>query len=362
MRAALALVPVSIAACALLALPSANRPSADAGRDAAVRRGLAFIYRTASDTENFAAYGHDYLWCFCAIARTAADPELGAMATRLGRESALRWRAEHKRVSQDLGANDIFQLLSGSQASDCLGVPDEPLKEAVRQAVGRFSPKEVFRFDAAKEPPPDDVPRRCAKCGAANSRGTRVCERCGARLNMWDRYAVWCDAIISSFTSDRYGMRLGGSFENVVRWLPEMRPYPGPGGEDVNLYRHAAYAVTHLVYSFNDYSRFHLRPEWFPEEFQFLTLHFMHNIEVEDLELVGEHMDTLRSFGLTENDPRIAAGIRFLLSRQNPDGSWGDANAPDVYNRYHSTWTAIDGLRSYAWQGESVTFPQALRR
>jgi hypothetical protein len=77
---------------------------------------------------------------------------------------------------------------------------------------------------------------------------------------------------------------------------------------------------------------------------------------------VGEYLDTLRSFGLNESDPEVAAGIRFLLARQNPDGSWGDPNDSDIYNRYHSTWTAIDGLRAYARQGESVTFPEALCR
>jgi hypothetical protein len=50
--------------------------------------------------------------------------------------------------------------------------------------------------------------------------------------------------------------------------------------------------------------------------------------------------------------------MQFLLSRQNPDGSWGDMNETDIYHRYHPTWTAIDGLRRYAWRGERLSFPR----
>jgi len=32
----------------------------------------------------------------------------------------------------------------------------------------------------------------------------------------------------------------------------------------------------------------------------------------------------LKFFGLAEDDPLIQNGIEFAMSRQNPDGSWGD--------------------------------------
>ena len=47
---------------------------------------------------------------------------------------------------------------------------------------------------------------------------------------------------------------------------------------------------------------------------------------------------------------------------QNKDGSWGDVTDKDIYQRYHPTWTAVDGLRDYAFQGEGVSFPEALSR
>jgi hypothetical protein len=45
----------------------------------------------------------------------------------------------------------------------------------------------------------------------------------------------------------------------------------------------------------------------------------------------------------------MRSGFDFLLSRQNPDGSWGITKTTDIDRRYHSTWTAVDGLREYRW-------------
>jgi hypothetical protein len=64
---------------------------------------------------------------------------------------------------------------------------------------------------------------------------------------------------------------------------------------------------------------------------------------------MGEYLDSLRAFGLTSQDPLIRTGFEYLLSSQNPDGSWGDPQNRNVYGRYHPTWTAIDGLRDYRW-------------
>lgn len=369
MRGPLALALISIAALLTLNLrpPALHPPRSgltvpDRDRALAIQRGLAFIHTTAVVPENFASYGQDFLWCFCTIARTSADPELSQTAWRFGHELALRWRAAHSQLGQAVGPDELYELTGGSQSADCLGIPDESLKREIRQAANRLTAEEVFGFDPAKEPPPDDIPKTCRKCGNQDSRGTRICRRCGTTLVMQDRYGVWCDAVIVAFTGERYGVRLGGGFADVVQWLPRMLPYPAPNDTDEAVYRHAAYAITHVVYAFSDYNYYRLRREWLPREFDFLKSNLTHSIQTEDPELLGEYLDTLKSFGLTRKDPLLAAGIAFLLARQKPDGSWGDPAESDIYNRYHSTWTAIDGLRDYAWRGERVSLPDALRR
>ncbi len=321
-------------------------------RDVAIRRGLHFIYTTATDPGNFKEYGGDYLWCFYGIASTSSDHELSRMAQSMGRERARQWRAEHPSVPKDASADEIQSLVFASYAADGLGVRDERMKRELIRAAGRYRPEDYLGFDPQKEPPPGDIPEQCGRCGKYNRRGVRVCERCGSHLTMRSPYDVLEDAVITVYSGDRYGVRLGGRLEDVTQWLVKMRPYRG----DV------AYAVTHIVYALNGYSRFRLRPEWLPDEFAFLRANLMETIAEDDPETTGEFLDTLKSFGLSDADPLIRSGIAFTLSQQNPDGSWGDPKAGDVYERYHPTWTAIDGLRDYAWHGEGVTSKEALRR
>jgi len=86
------------------------------------------------------------------------------------------------------------------------------------------------------------------------------------------------------------------------------------------------------------------------------------SITDNDPETTGEFVDTLKSFGLTGQDPLIGKGVEFIMRTQHADGSWGDRSDNDPYVAYHSTWTAINGLMDYAWAGEGVSFPEALRR
>ena len=77
---------------------------------------------------------------------------------------------------------------------------------------------------------------------------------------------------------------------------------------------------------------------------------------------MGEFLDTVKSFGLTEADPLIKPAWS-LSYRDSTRTAAGEMLAIyDVYHRYHSTWTGINGLMDYAWQGEKVSFPEALRR
>ena len=174
-------------------------------------------------------------------------------------------------------------------------------------------------------------------------------------------YDVLCDALITTYTGERYGIRLGARYADVTRRLPSMRPYPA-GKNETAAFDDVAHAITHVIYTLNDYSAWRLRPEWLPDEFRFLKSNLKQLLGGNDSETLGEFLETLRSFGVTENDTDMRAGFEFLLSRQNDDGSWGERNSRSIYTRYHSTWTAMNGLMEYAWRGEGVSFPEALMR
>jgi hypothetical protein len=64
---------------------------------------------------------------------------------------------------------------------------------------------------------------------------------------------------------------------------------------------------------------------------------------------------------MTEGDKLIRLGMKYQLSHQNPDGSWGNMKSKDAYTRYHTTWTAIDGLREYAFRGERLRRPGLMK-
>ncbi|MBC8031008.1 MAG: hypothetical protein H7Z16_12920 [Pyrinomonadaceae bacterium] len=274
----------------------------------------------------------------------------------MGRERARLWRREYGEVSRNAEAEDVADLVFGSDAADRMGVRDDVLKKRLQRIAARFSSRDFLFFDPSTEPPPKDMPMECG-CGEHNPRGRKICQRCRTSLTMMSAYEVWSSALTTSYTGQQYGVRLGASYTDVLNWLPVMRPYPNPPkhGDSSDFYW-AIYAVTHVVYTLNDYSAYKLSPSWLPDEYAFLKRNLTEAIKMADPEALGEFLDSLKSFGLVESHPLIRKGMNYLLSSQNGDGSWGDADAEDIYERFHSTWTGIDGLREYSWRGERLSF------
>ncbi len=366
-RRRMLLAPLALAPFAFPRAASAKRlwPGArysEEQRTRTIQRGLRFIYSTAVKPKNFAEHGDDYLWCFYTISNTAADPSLKKMARKMGEECARAWRRLRPRVPAEADANEISSLVFGSHAADQLGQRNERIEAELRRAAAPFRAADYLSFDPVRELPPADVPETCARCGNDNPRGRRRCATCGAKLDMTDPYEVLCDALIATYSGERYGVRLGASYPEVTALLPKMRPYRGYDGGKNERFVATAYAVTHVVYTMNDYGTWRLKPEWLPAEHAFLRDNLRASIAIDDPETTGEFLDTLKAFGTADDDPLIRAGVEFVLSTQNRDGSWGDVTDKDIYQRYHPTWTAVDGLRDYAFRGERVSFPDALAK
>ncbi|HKR01990.1 MAG TPA: hypothetical protein VJT09_15020 [Pyrinomonadaceae bacterium] len=329
----------------------------EADRQRAILRGLSFIYRTALDRKNFDEYGQDYLWCFYSLSAALKDPLVRSTARRMGTERARAWRRSHRFVSWDADAATISSLAYGNDAAESLGVRDDELKRQLRRAAPRFKARDYLLFDPKTEAPPDDVPDECPRCQANNSRGSRVCFVCKTPLVMRTRYDVWYDALITTYVGDRSGINLGAHYADVLKWLPTLRPYPAVPGGAGEEFHDTVYAITHIVYTLNNYSQYKLSPQLLQPEFEFLRTNLKAAIEDGDDDMLGEFMDSLRAFGLTTSDPLIRAGMEYYLSHQNEDGSWGEKNERDIYLRYHPTWNAIAGLGEYDWQGEGLSFP-----
>jgi hypothetical protein len=330
----------------------------EADRKRAVMRGLRFIYRTALKQQNFEDYGQDYLWCFYTLSVAVRDADVRSMARRMGLERALAWRRAHRFVSADADAATVSNLAYGNDAAESLGVYDPKLKEQLKREALRFKARDYLLFDPLVEPPPEDVPDDCHRCGASNARGSKVCFICKTPLVMRTRYDIWYDALITTYVGTRSGVHLGASYADVLKWLPSLRPYRASPQNEGEEFHDTVYAITHIVYTLNNYSESQLSPRLLPQEFEFLKTNFRAAIAEDDADMLGEFMDSLRAFGLTTSDPLMRAGMEYYLSHQNRDGSWGDDKEKDIYLRYHPTWNAVAGLSEYAWAGEGLSFPE----
>jgi len=321
-------------------------------------RGLRFIHRVALKPRHFKVYGSNLLYFFNFVATTSKSPALREAAREMASHHIGRRNGDATRFPPDPDADDITQLVLAGHSAEKHGLRDRALKARLRRAAEGFRAEEYLWFDPLVEPPPDDVPEAC-DCGAGNERGRKRCRGCRRKLSYMTRYRVWCLALTTAYSGESYGVRLGASYAEVLRWLPYLRPYRGPEGGANHDFYDAVYAISHLVYTLNDYGRYRLSPAWLPEEFEFLSANLSEAIARDDPDMAGEFLDSLLAFGRTHDDPVMRPGVEFLLSCQNRDGSWGDRQA-EIYARYHATWAALDGLREYDWRGEKLRFPEVL--
>jgi hypothetical protein len=274
----------------------------------------------------------------------------------MGRERARAWRATHRELPAEADAGTVADFAFGDDAATSLGLPDARLRRQLRRAAARFTARDFMLFDPVSEPPPSDVPEECEFDRAAHERGSKDCRRCGRPLRMRTRHDVWYDALIAAYVSERAGVPVGASYAEVFRWLPSLRPYRGSEAGRNSEFYDTVYALTHVVYTLNDYGQRRLSPRWLPREFEFLRANVREAVALGDADMLGEFLDSLRAFGLTEDDPALREGLEYLLANQNADGSWGDASQRDVYLRYHPTWGGVAALSNYRWRGFSPRF------
>lgn len=332
-------------------------PDQIANRETSIKRGLDFIYRVASTPDGFDSYGSLSICCFALVAATSRGASLRQLAKSRALKLAQRWDRAHPFVPSDANPDLIRRLILVRYALSRIGLRDAGLNAQIRIAVKRFSAYDLLGFDPVSEPPALDLPYPC-DCGLKNQRGRKFCKQCRRRLEIQSRYRVWMGALASTYVSERCGMLFGGRYLDVLKWLPMMRPYPVGAGENVEILRDAIYAVTHIVYTLNDYGTYRLSQRWLPREFAFLKVNVASACERNDPELLGELLDSLKAFGLRASHPLIMRGTSYLMAEQNEDGSWGDPDEENIRTRCHTTWTAIDGLRGYAWRGERLSRPE----
>lgn len=202
------------------------------------------------------------------------------------------------------------------------------LKAELQSAATRYTARDFLGFDAPNEPPSVAGPRR---------------------------FDLYTDALIDTWFGDAYGIKLGASHRDVVKWLPQMRPYQ-QGDEELEV--DEFYTITHVIYTLGGYLQERVSPAGLEPEIAFLKHEMIWAIANDAPEMVAEGIDSLKALGM-DRDPLVRKGEEYLLANQRPDGAWaGDQG--DVYTLYHSAWAGIDGLRDHRFRGAVVTIAERL--
>lgn len=320
-------------------------------RHAAIERGLKFIHQFGSEERSFTDYGAFLICCFALLATTSRDPKLRQLGRNRAGQLLRRWSLKHPRLPDNASADLLFEFVLVRYAQRRLGVRDPAGAAPLNAVASKSSAVDLLGFEAQTEPPPDDLSYPC-DCGFQNQRGRKTCKQCKRRLRVRSRYRVWLEALANSYVAEQTGVTFGARYADVLQWISFMRPYPVVDEADEEVLSDAVYAVTHVVYTLNDYNTYRLSPRLLPEEFAFLKANVRAASARRDPEVMGELLDSLRAFGLRSTHPLIIRGTKFLLENQNEDGSWGDRDEKNIRTRCHTTWTAIDGLRAFAWRRE----------
>lgn len=80
--------------------------------------------------------------------------------------------------------------------------------------------------------------------------------------------------------------------------------------------------------------------------------------EAQDIELVGEFVQTLKCLGHSENEIIIQRAIEYLLSCRHESGAWG---VEDQFARaYHTTVCAIGNGKYFSFPTRFIVFPGAI--
>ena len=314
----------------------------------AARRGLQLLQRLARRESTFAKYSGHLLPAFYFIATTSRDAALRRHALSAGRERARHWKRQWHLKRRRLDAGRLLDEICAGYAAQQLGISHRRIRRDLEAEIARYPARDLLGFDPVSETIPRNLPEEC-ECGGVNERGLRRCRKCRRRLAARSQYDVWYRALISVYFCERYGVRLPVSYADIMKLLPTLRPYPSRRSR---CYRDAIYAVTHIVYTLNDYNRSRLPARRLRRERAFLEKSLPWAIRQGEADTVGEILDSLAGCGLADTHPLMIRGRAFLLEQQRDDGGWGDEG--DDYGRFHSVWTCIDGLRDYRWHARQA--------
>ncbi|MEN8150790.1 MAG: hypothetical protein ABFS86_13285, partial [Planctomycetota bacterium] len=290
-----------------------------ARRDRAVLDGMAWMEEFIGRGSHLEELQTDPAFLFLELAETAGREEVRRRALAVARRFAGPTAARFLALDEPLGPGETVDLIELLPEADALGLDVGPLRERALAALARHRGFAAL-YGVALD-------------GLADASSA---ERFDVAMSVYS--LAKAEAVFGEEFRVEPGIR------EVLDVLGEVPLVSAEG--DRFAFREDAYLATHVAYLLNHYNRLRLDRADAPWVVTYLRANFRAVLEAGDVELVGEFLDVFRTLGGTEeNDGDIRAGTEFLLSVQNPDGSWGSpAGTEDVYDALHLTWCAVCGL------------------
>jgi hypothetical protein len=315
-------------------------------------KGIDFIAAFATNKINLRDYAADILFFFYHLATTTDDPMIKNKALSRGRKVASHWR-ELQSVPKEI--TRLFHTLVAEQAATDLGIKDRSFRLRLHGKISLELIIEFLGFDPVNQAPPENLTDQCQLCKIQNRPGRVYCVSCRKKLTKLSRYDVWLNAIVITHHLHK-NMLLGGELlTHVLKWIEQMRPYPT---EPIKLQAEAweaSYAITHIIYAITNYSHRQISKHGLQVEYRYLENACQQAMANNDMDLLGECVDGLRSFKQSKQPVWLSNVQQYILLQQNQDGSWGNMDDPP-HRRMHTTWTSIDAIRSYAWAEPTTSF------
>ncbi len=293
-------------------------------RDQAVLRAVSWMRSYLETDAHLDALGTDAVLIFRELA-SSRNPQIRSQADAVAERLIKRLRAGMLAGWTSEPANNADL----STALDLLGLEKKPLAPDAMRLL-RLAERDFAR-----------LPTAAALHGVSDKRL--------AAANEDELY----DLLMESYVIEKAMARFPRSFPGrsglgkVLRFIARRRFVSYVDDGDGELFFDHAYLMTHFAFVVSDYGSVQLSEVELPSVGPYLRANFEAVLQEADIELVGEFVDALRSFGHTEDDDGIVdRGTRFLLSQQSQDGSWGPwQSEEDPYDAIHYTWCAVGGLK-----------------
>ena len=307
-------------------------------RKGAVLKGIQFIFKLAQDKENFDYFGNDIIQCFYDIAKVTGEP-IRSQSLMFLEQVGNRWKdeltAEGWKEDKDgkPTVQEIINVVIGMYCLERIAISHK-FKKEVMECVSIYNATDYYGWDPDTENAPTEKTQLPTE-----------------KRQLKSPYRIMSNALIHSFFAYKAGVVLGTSFVNVLKHLPEFRPYKGHDMLEWEDYFDQCYMITHVIFVLSNWGELSLDQNMFPHEYFFIIRNLPIHMYTGDIHLVSEFLECLRIFGTPDSSDLIQKGITLLLENQNVDGSWDSNKGTDAYTQYHATMCACQAMLAHRYCG-----------